>query len=79
MLKRDFNAGLASGLRSCPESGIYECPADAPGVTEHRLFIAQGRPMPCAFIGQTKPGISGVFGGKELQQVETMWMLVAYQ
>ena len=42
-----------SSLRSCPVSGIYECPADAPGVTEHRLFFHKGRPMPNAFISQT--------------------------
>ena len=68
-----------SSLRSCPESGIYECPADAPGVTEYRLFIHKGRPMPNAFITQTKPGIAGVFGGQEVQEVETSWTLVAYE
>lgn len=68
-----------SSLRSCPESGIYECPADSLGVTEHPLFIHKGRPMPIAFITQTKPGISGVFGKHEEQEVEVTWTLVGYE
>ena len=68
-----------SSLRSCPESGVYECPADAPGVTERRIYISQGRPMPSAFITQPKSGVSGLFGSQEQQEVETTWTLVAYE
>ena len=68
-----------SSLRSCPESGIYECPADAPGVTERRPYIAQGRPMPSAFATTTKPGIAGLFSSQDQQEVETTWTLVAYE
>ena len=68
-----------SSLRACPESGIYECQADAPGVTEHRVFVAQGRPMPAAFVMNPKSGVAGLFGGKEQQEVDTTWTLVAYE
>ena len=67
-----------SSLRACPESGVYECPSDTPGVAERRLFIEQGRPMPAAFIAQSKRGITGLFGGQESKEVEIFWTLVAY-
>ena len=67
-----------SSLRACPETGVYQCPSDTPGVAERRLFIEQGRPMPAAFIAQSKRGITGLFGGQESKEVETFWTLVAY-
>ena len=68
-----------SSLRSCPESGIYECAADALGVTERRVFIAQGRPMPSAFVMSPKRGVSGLFGGEEQKEVELTWTLIAHK
>ena len=68
-----------SSLHSCPESGIYECAPDAPGVTERRVFIAQGRPMPSAFRMEPKRGVAHFFGAHEKKEVETTWALVAYQ
>lgn len=68
-----------SSLRACPETGLYECPADAPGVEERRVFIEQGRPMPGAFASQMKRGIAGILGGKESKEVEVRWTLVSYE
>ena len=68
-----------SSLRSCPETGLYECAADTPGITEQRVLVKQGRPMPSGFIAQTKPGIAGILGAKEPEAVETLWTLVAYE
>ena len=67
-----------SSLRSCPETGVYECPPGAPGVAERRVFIAQYQPMPSAFIIAPKHGVAGFFGGQESKEVETPWTLVAY-
>ena len=67
-----------SSLRSCPESGIYECASDAPGVTERRVFIAQGRPMPSTFMMAPKRGVAHFFGAHEEKEVETTWTLAAY-
>ena len=68
-----------SSLRSCPETGLYECAADTPGITEQRVLVKQGRPMPSGFIAQAKPGIAGLLGAKEPEAVETIWTLVAYE
>ena len=68
-----------SSLRSCPESGVYECAADAPGVTERRAFINQGRPMPSAFVMSPKRGVSVLFGGEEQKEVELTWTLIAHK
>lgn len=68
-----------SSLRSCPESGVYECSSDAPGVTQRRVYITQGRPMPSAFIPNPKTGISGIFGAQQQKEIETTWILVAYE
>ena len=67
-----------SSLRSCPESGIYECASDAPGVTERRVFIAQGRPMPSTFMMTRQRGVAHFFGAHEKKEVEITWALVAY-
>jgi hypothetical protein len=68
-----------SSLRSCPETGVYECPPGAPGVAERRMYIKQYQPMPGAFVMQPKRGIAGFFGGQESNEVETTWTLVAYE
>jgi len=68
-----------SSLRSCPESGFYECSPDAPGVADHRIFIAQGRPMPSATIMAPKRGVARFLGAQEQKEVETTWTLVAYE
>lgn len=68
-----------SSLRACPESGIYECSPDAPGVAKHRVFVAQGRPMPSASIIAPKRGVAGILGAQEQKEVETTWTLVAYE
>lgn len=67
-----------SSLRACPESGIYQCAPDVPGVTEHRIFIAQGRPMPAATIMVPKRGVATFFGAQEPKEFETIWTLVSY-
>ena len=68
-----------SSLHSCPESGVYECPPDAPGVTSRRVFLEQGRPMPSAFTMAPKRGIAGYFGGQESKEIEIVWTLTAYE
>ena len=68
-----------SSLRSCPESGVYECAADAPGVTERRAFINQGRPMPSATIMAPQRGAASFLGAQEPKEVETIWTLVSYK
>lgn len=68
-----------SSLRSCPESGVYECAADAQGVAERRVYVEQGRPMPAAFVTQAKRGVAGMFGAQEMKEVETIWTLVAHE
>ena len=68
-----------SSLRSCPESGIYQCAPDVPGVTERRIFIAQGRPMPAATIMVPKRGVATFFGAQEPKEFETTWTLVSHK
>ena len=67
-----------SSLKSCPETGVYECPLDAPGVEQRRLFLSKGRPMPGAFAMEPKTGLLALFSGREKQEVETIWTLVSY-
>ena len=68
-----------SSLRSCPESGVYECAPEAPGVTDRRVFVAQGRPMPIATIMEPKRGVARFLGVDEPKEVETTWTLVSYE
>lgn len=68
-----------SSLRSCPETGIYECGHDAPGVAARRLFVEQGRPMPSAFANPVKRGLSSLLGSHEPKEVEVMWTLVSHE
>lgn len=67
-----------SSLRSCPETGVYECSSDALGVARRRVYITLGRPMPSAFMPNPKTGISGVFGAQQQKEIETVWTLVSY-
>ena len=68
-----------SSLRSCPESGTYECASEALGVTERRAFIVQGRPMPIATVMEPKRGVARFLGVDEPKEVETTWTLVSYE
>ena len=68
-----------SSLRPCPESGIYQCAPDVPGLTKRRVFIAQGCRMPAATIMVPKRGVARFLGAQEPQEFETTWTLVAYQ
>ena len=67
-----------SSLRACPETGFYECASNESGVAERRVYIEQGRPMPGAFVAQSKRGITGLLGAQESKEVEAIWTLVAY-
>lgn len=68
-----------SSLRSCPESGVYECKSDASGVMQRRVYITQGRPMPSALKFKPKTGVQGILGAQEQHEIETFWTLVAYE
>ena len=61
---------------NCPQTGIWECAADAPGITEHRRFIEAGRPMP---YGIAQRPAKGLLGGQKDQAVEITWSLVSYE
>ena len=64
---------------NCPQTGIWECAADAPGITEHRRFIEAGRPMPYALGRAPAPGLAGFFGKQEDDAVVITWTLMAYE
>ena len=68
-----------SSLRSCPETGTYECSSNTPNIALNRVFIQKHRPMPSALIDAPKKGISGLLGRKEQQEIETTWTLVSYK
>jgi len=68
-----------SSLRSCPESGVYECASGAPGITDRRVFVAQGRPMPIATVMEPKRGVARFLGVREPKEFETTWTLVSYE
>ncbi len=63
---------------NCPQTGIWECATDAPGVAEHRRFITAGQPMPYGVAQRASKGLGGMLGMKEDDTVEITWMLVAY-
>ena len=63
---------------NCPQSGHWECATDAPGITEHRRFIAAGQPMPYGITQRPAKGMSGLFGKQEDDTVELTWTLLAY-
>ena len=68
-----------SSLRSCPETGTYECASDAPGIVQRRVFLQQGRPMPSAFTVVPEKSIAGLLGRKDQQEVEIAWTLISYK
>ena len=63
----------------CPQTGIWQCAADAPGITQHRQFITAGKPMPYGVTQQTANGVSGFFGRREDVTVDVAWSLIAYE
>ena len=64
---------------NCPQTGIWECAADAPGITEHRRFIEAGQPMPYGIAQQPSKRLGGLLGQQEDETVEISWALVAYE
>ena len=68
-----------SSAANCPQSGIWQCAPDAPGITEHRRYLQQGQPMPYGQTQAPKPGFAGFLGTKEDQPVEVVWTLAAYE
>ena len=64
---------------NCPQTGIWECAADTQGITEHRLFIEAGRPMPYALGQAPAPGLAGFFGKQEDDALVITWTLMAYE
>ena len=63
---------------NCPQTGIWECAADAPGITEHRRLMTTGQPMPYGVTPKPAQGISGFLGKTDDDTVEITWTLVAY-
>jgi hypothetical protein len=63
---------------NCPQSGMWECGPDAPGLTQKRRFIEAGQPMPYGYARTPKPGLPGLLGTKEDKPVEIVWTLAAY-
>ncbi|MBI5751487.1 MAG: hypothetical protein HZA59_04995 [Hydrogenophilales bacterium] len=63
---------------NCPQTGIWECAADSPGITAHRRFIEAGRPMPYGLTQRPAKGLGGFLGKQEDEAVDITWTLVAY-
>ena len=63
---------------NCPQSGVWECAADAPGITERRRFIETGQPMPYGVTQKPAKGMGGLLGKIDDDTVEIVWTLVAY-
>ena len=63
---------------NCPQTGIWECSADAPGITEHRRLITAGEGMPYGVVQRPAKGLGGLLGMKEDDTVEIVWTLAAY-
>jgi len=68
----------ATSAVNCPQTGMWECAADAPGITEHRRFIEAGQPMPYGIAQQPAKGLGGLLGSQEDETVEITWTLAAY-
>jgi len=66
-----------SSLRSCPQTGTYEC--FSASTSSRRAFIQQGRPMPGMVADVPKKIIAGFFRGKEQQEIEVSWTLISYE
>lgn len=63
---------------NCPQTGLWECSPDAPGITEHRRLFEAGQPMPYGITQQPTKSFVGLLGGQEDQTVEITWTLVGY-
>ena len=63
---------------NCPQTGIWECAADAPGITEHRRFITAGQGMPYGVTQRPAKGLGGFLGKTDDDTVEVTWTLMAY-
>lgn len=63
---------------NCPQTGIWECAADAPGITEHRRLITAGQGMPYGVVQRPAKGVSGFLGEMDDDAVEISWTLAAY-
>ena len=63
----------------CPQTGIWQCAADAPGITQHRQFITAGKPMPYGVTQQAAKSVNGFFGRREDVTVDVAWTLIAYE
>lgn len=68
----------ATSAVNCPQTGMWECAADAPGITEHRRFIEAGQPMPYGIVQRPVTGLGGFLGKQEDDTAEVTWTLVAY-
>ena len=63
---------------NCPQTGIWECAADAPGITEHRRLMTAGQGMPYGVTQRPAKGLGGFLGKTDDDTVEITWILVAY-
>ena len=63
---------------NCPQTGIWECAADAPGITERRRFIETGQPMPYGVTQKPAKGMGGLLGKMDDDTEEITWTLVGY-
>jgi hypothetical protein len=64
---------------NCPQSGMWECAPDAPGISEHRRFIEAGQPMPYGVVQRRAKGVGGLVGGQEVKSAELVWTLAKYE
>ena len=64
---------------NCPQTGIWECDADTPGITEHRHFIVAGQPMPYRVVQRPAKGLGGFLGKAYDDTMEITWTLIAYE
>ena len=63
---------------NCPQSGIWECALNTPGIPEHRRYIEAGQPMPHGLTQSAARGLSGFLGKQEDKPEEVTWTLAAY-
>ena len=77
--KRLLLGTKVSSASLCPQTGLWQCAADAPGITQHRQLITTGQPMPYGVTQQTAKGVSGFFGRKEDATVDVAWTLIAHE
>ena len=64
---------------NCPQTGIWECAADAPGITEHRRLMTAGQGMPYGVTQRPAKGLGGFLGKVDDDTVEIIWTLVGYE